>query len=339
MPDFDIDAFLSPLAGDAPCGPELDHDAAFLALQEAAAGKPERQYGNKVYPAEPPDWHAVHQHAQALALRTRDLRVAVWLVRSAAHVQGVVGMVQGLQLLRGLLEQHWPLVHPQLDASDGNDPTARTNAIWPLHKEDGLADLRSAALTLARGAVTVRDIELAFGGGKPRPGEAVPTVEGLTPAIAAAQASVPALGPAMQAGLQAVQGMVAALDQHLGAGRSPDLKPLLALLRAVASAGQQAQGTPAFLAAASIGAPDPTAAAATAPAAATAVPGAINSREDAIRMLQRVSDWIESNEPTNPAPLFIKRAQRLMTKNFLEIIRDLMPDGVGQIEKLAGSPK
>ncbi len=197
------------------------------------------------------------------------------------------------------------------------------------------ADLRSAALTLARGAVTVRDIELAFGGGKPRPGEAVPTVEGLTPAIAAAQASVPALAPAMQAGLQAVQGMVAALDQHLGAGRSPDLKPLLALLRAVASAGQQAQGTPAFLAAASIGAPDPTAA----PAAATAVPGAINSRDDAIRMLQRVSDWIESNEPTNPAPLFIKRAQRLMTKNFLEIIRDLMPDGVGQIEKLAGSPK
>ena len=340
MPEFDIDALLSPLAGDAPCGPDLDHDAASQALQEAAVGKPERQYGDKIYPAEPPDWRVVHQHALALSLRTRDVRVATWLTRSAAHVQGVVGMVQGLQLLQGLLERHWPLVHPQLDASDGNDPRARINAICPLYLEDGLADLRRAALTPARGAVTVRDLELAFGGAKPRTGEALPTVEGLIPAIAAAQAQVPALAPAMQAGLQAVLGMTAALDQHLGAGHSPDLKPLTALMRAVASAGQQAQGTPAFLASANTlapGAPGQAAPAST-PAPAPA-PGTIASREDAIRMLQRVSDWIESNEPTNPAPLFIKRAQRLMTKNFLEIIRDLMPDGVGQIEKLAGSPK
>ncbi|KQP22438.1 type VI secretion system protein TssA [Pseudorhodoferax sp. Leaf267] len=331
MPEFDIEALLSPLPGDAPCGPDLDHDAAFQALQEAAIGKPERQYGEKIYPAEPPDWRLVHQHAQALALRSRDLRVAAWLTRSAAHEQGLVGMVQGLQLLQGLLERHWAQVHPQLDASDDNDPTARINAIWPLHKEDGLADLRRAALTRARGAITVRDLELAFGNAKPRTGESVPTIEGLTPAVAAAQAQVPALAQAMQAGLLAVRGMAAALDQHLGGGRSPDLKPLIALLQAVALAGEQAQGSTTPANAPAPGVPGQ-------PVAAPA-PGSIQSREDAIRMLQRVSDWIESNEPTNPAPLFIKRAQRLMTKNFLEIIRDLMPDGVGQIEKLAGNPK
>jgi len=53
-------------------------------------------------------------------------------------------------------------------------------------------------------------------------------------------------------------------------------------------------------------------------------------------MLQRVSEWIERNEPSNPAPLLIQRAQRLMKKNFMEIIRDLVPEGLGQIEKLAG---
>lgn len=332
MPEFDIDALLSPLAGDAPCGPDLDHDAASQALQEAALGKAERQYGDKIYPAEPPDWRLVHEHALALARRTRDLRVAVWLTRSAAHVQGLPGMVQGLQLLRGLLERHWPAVHPRLDPDDGNDPTARINAIWPLHKEDGLADLRSATLTAGRGAITVRALELAFGQAKPRSGEMLPTAEGLKPAIAAAQAQVPGLAQAMQAGLEAVRGISAALDQHLGAGRSPDLKPLAALMQAVAQAGLQAQGGAASAGEALPGTPAST------PAPAPA-PGTIASREDAIRMLQRVSDWIESNEPTNPAPLFIKRAQRLMTKNFLEIIRDLMPDGVGQIEKLAGSPK
>ena len=34
--------------------------------------------------------------------------------------------------------------------------------------------------------------------------------------------------------------------------------------------------------------------------------------------------------------LLIQRAMRLMKKNFLEIIKDLVPDGLGQIEKLAG---
>ena len=69
----------------------------------------------------------------------------------------------------------------------------------------------------------------------------------------------------------------------------------------------------------------------------TVAVGAITSREDAIRALDRVCEWIERNEPSNPAPLLIRRAQRLMTKNFIEIIRDLAPEGVNQIEKLAGT--
>ena len=40
---------------------------------------------------------------------------------------------------------------------------------------------------------------------------------------------------------------------------------------------------------------------------------------------------------TNPAPLLIRRSQRLMSKNFIDIIRDLVPDGLNQIEKLAGT--
>jgi type VI secretion system protein ImpA len=333
MPDLDIDALLSPLAGDEPCGPDLEYDAAFQALQDAATGKPERQYGQTIYPAELPDWPLVHQQALALATRTRDLRIAVWLTRSAAHVEGFVGAMRGLQLVRGLLERHWAQVHPLLDASDDNDPTARLTAIWPLHHEEGLADLRAAALTSERSSITVRELELAFGRVEPRAGESVPTQDGAASAVAAAQARVPGLALAMQAGPEAVRAMTLVLDQQLGAGQSSDLSPLEALLRGVAQAGQKAQGTaaPATAAAPSLDAPGVTG------ATATSALGAIQSREDAIRALQRVSEWIERNEPTNPAPLFIGRAQRLMKKNFLEIIRDLLPDGIGQIEKLAGS--
>jgi type VI secretion system protein ImpA len=73
-------------------------------------------------------------------------------------------------------------------------------------------------------------------------------------------------------------------------------------------------------------------------AGAVAAPGTIASRDDAVRALQRVCEWIERHEPSNPAPLLIRRAQRLMSKSFLEIMRDLNPDGVHVIVKLAGTP-
>jgi len=325
MPALDLESLLAPLPGDAPCGPNLEYDPAFQALEEAAAGKPERQY-DKVYPAEPPDWPAVRELALGLAARTRDLRVAVWLARSGARVEGLGAALQGLQLLHGLIERHWEQVHPLLDANDDNDPTARLTALAPLTHDAGLADLRAAGLTSARGSITVRDLELAFGNAEARPGEPVPTRDGAAPAVAAAQAQIADLAAQMAQASDLALSIEKLLDAKLGAANSPDLAPLRKLLDGVVAAGQAAQGG------AEAAAAEPGAA-----AVAGAKPsGAIQSREDAIRTLQRVCEWLERNEPSHPAPLLIQRAQRLLTKNFMEIIRDLVPDGLGQIEKLAG---
>lgn len=334
MPELDIESLLAPLAGDAPCGVNLEYDPAFQRLQEAAAGKPERQYGATIIPAEPPDWVAVHEQALALAARTRDLRVAVWLVRGAARVDGLVGAVQGLQLLRGLLERYWEPVHPVLEPDEGHDPTIRSNVLAQLAHDVGLADLRAAALTRVRGAVKVRDLELAFGRAEALAGEAVQTEASITAAVLEAQAQSPALAAAMAGGLEAVLGIAKVLETHLGAAQAPDLTPLAKLMQCVALAGRRALGEP----------PTPLDSAGTAEPGAGAgakvaarFTGAIESREDALRALQHASEWIERNEPSNPAPLLIRRAQRLMSKNFMEIIRDLVPEGLGQIEKLAGT--
>ena len=66
------------------------------------------------------------------------------------------------------------------------------------------------------------------------------------------------------------------------------------------------------------------------------IAGEIRSREDAVRALDLVCRYLERHEPSNPAPLFIRRAQRLMTKNFLEIVKDLLPDSLSNLEQLAG---
>ncbi|WP_284615943.1 type VI secretion system protein TssA [Aquabacterium humicola] len=334
---LDIESLASPIAEDAPSGADLEYDPVFLQLELAGAGKPEQQYGDHIVAAEGPDWRTVQEHAKDLAARTRDLRVAVWLARSEARLNGLQGAMQGLQLVQRLLSEQWTTVHPQLDASDHDDPTMRMNALAPMVAIDALiADLRAAPLAGDRGGITLRDLELGLGKDEPRDGESVPSESGVRQALSAALQHQPALGEAITAGTRAMREAAKLLDDKVGTA-APEFRPLQKLLQMLDEATNAAQGVASEAAADD----DATAAAgsvgvAGAPRSISA-PGTISSREDAARMLERVCDWFDRHEPSHPAPLLIRRAQRLMSKSFIEIIRDLAPDGLSQIERLAGS--
>lgn len=329
---LDIESLLSVLSEGAPSGDDLEYDAAFMALEQAGAGKPEQQYGDTIVPAEGPDWRAVREHALALAQRTRDLRVAVWLLRAEARQSGLAAALQGLQLVNGLLSRQWDTVHPQLDASDNNDPTMRMNALAPLvAPEAALADLRAASLASDRGGLTVRDVELAAGKAEPVGDEVVPSEAGVLQGLGSLLTQQPQLAETVAQGLQTARDIASLLDERVGT-MAPELAPLVKLLKCVDDAVHTARGD-----AAPAGEGAAVATEGAAPGrAAVATPGAIVTREDAVRALERVCEWIERNEPSHPAPLLIRRAQRLMTKSFVEIIRDLAPDGMSQIERLAG---
>ena len=333
MTALPVDALLAPLGETTPCGDDLEYDPAFVALEAASHGKPEQQFGDKVIPAEDPDWRAVNEQALALAQRTRDLRVAVLLARSGARVQGISAYAEGLSLVAGLLHRHWPHVHPMLDADDGNDSTMRMNALGPLADADsGLADLRHASVGAGRQAISVRQIEIAFGKVEPRAGELAPTQEGVLQALTGFEAATPGLLAALRQVKTDVALIERVLVDKVGGATGPDMAALRTLARCLAAAADQASGTGS--ADAQDGAEAPDGAAATGQAGAA---GSLRSRDDVIRTLERVCDWLERNEPTNPAPLLIRRAQRLMKKNFMDIIRDLAPDGIDQVEKIAGS--
>lgn len=50
----EIDLLQTPVEGPLPCGEDLEYDADFMALQQAATGKREQQFGDTIIPAEPP---------------------------------------------------------------------------------------------------------------------------------------------------------------------------------------------------------------------------------------------------------------------------------------------
>jgi len=138
---------------------------------------------------------------------------------------------------------------------------------------------------------------------------------------------------ALRDAVTASQRLHALLIGKVGSDRAVDLRPLTDMLKGVAQVCAAAVPPPAAAA------PDQAEEGAAPGAAESAGPresGAIRTREDASRLLDRVCEFIERTEPANPAPLFIRRAQRLMAKNFVDIIQELAPDALKAIQQLTG---
>jgi type VI secretion system protein ImpA len=63
----------------------------------------------------------------------------------------------------------------------------------------------------------------------------------------------------------------------------------------------------------------------------------IRSRDDVIRVLDKLCDYYAQYEPSSPLPLLLKRAKRLTSLSFMEIIQDLAPEAVAQAKSIGGS--
>jgi type VI secretion system protein ImpA len=57
---------------------------------------------------------------------------------------------------------------------------------------------------------------------------------------------------------------------------------------------------------------------------------------DALRAIDMVCDYLERTEPTNPAQLLLRRARKLVDKNFLELVREFAPQSVEEVARILG---
>jgi type VI secretion system protein ImpA len=329
---MDLDALLGPVAEQPPCGPNLEYDAEFQALEVEARGKDEQVIGDKRIPAVPPAWAEVRELAQRLFARTKDLRVAIWWTRAGIALSGLVGLRDGIALIHRLLESDWDGVHPQIDPVD-KDPAFRMNVLAGLvDPATTLREIRHAVIADVprKGRVTVLDVLLATGKLQPGGGESARTLAEVQGLLQEAAPQPAALEAAAQAHTL-VTDLQKLLVEKVGSERMPDFGPLRDLLAPVVELCRAA------LESTSRSTGDVTAGQeAEAAAVPAGAPGIIRTREDAMRMLDRVCEYMERTEPASPAPLLIRRAQRLMNKSFVEIIEDLTPDSVVAIKALGG---
>jgi type VI secretion system protein ImpA len=333
---MNIDKLSSEISPESPCGDDLEYDPDFGELERTAGGKPEHVMGDEVVEAEPPDWREVKSQAEALFDRTKDLRVAVLLARAELNINGLSGFADGLGLIRRLLEDYWDTVYPLLDEEDDNDPTFRVNTIINLaDEEELLKDLLNTPIvrsTMA-GQFTLRDVRIAKGDLQaPADQENVADASIINAAFMESDLDelVESAGKVDES-MEHSQGIDAVFNEKVGAANGPDLQPLFYVLKdlkGVYAENLTARGV-------GVEAEEESAAAGDG-AGGQAISGDIRSREDAIRMIDKICVYFERHEPSSPVPLLLYRAKRLISKDFLEILRDLTPDGVTQAESIGG---
>jgi len=338
MNRFDPTAFLEPLEGDSPTGSDLEYDPDFLALERAASPRAERAIGDAVKAAEEPDWDEVASLATGLIGRSRDLRVAAHLATAWMRTGGMPGWAAGLGLIRGLLENHWDHVHPQLDAEDDNDPTARVNAVAAIANPLGLLGyFRNTPFVQSPrlGRFSLRDLRIANGTLKSEGDGALPSLTEIEAScLDCAEEELSEALDAVTRILDDAKAIDQVFDDRIGTA-GPDLKPLLSdsyeLKKFLESQVQRRNP-----AAAGDGEGDGDASEGAAPATRASVPGRIESAQDVMRRIDEICDYYARAEPSSPVPLLLRRAQRLVGKNFLDLLRDLAPGGVNEMEVISG---
>lgn len=340
MSIIDVEAMVKALSEEAPAGENLEYDPLFTEMERAAEGKEAHQIGDAVVEGEEPDWKSVRDKAVALFERTRDLRAAVYLTRALLRTSGWPGLADGLELVRRLIEEQWDHVHPELDHEDNDDPTMRVNVLLTLCDPEALLGaLRRCPLVSSRGLgrFGLRDIDVASGKlDASGAGDAVPEMAAIDAAFMECEiGDLQETADALQLALGAAKAIEEQVTARVGAAQAPNLAPLRGELESASSIVQDRLSRRGAGGAAA-GAPAAGGAAAGAPQAGP-VSGAVNTREDVIRVIDLVCEYYARSEPSSPVPLLLRRAKRLVSKDFMEILRDLVPDGVSQAELISGT--
>jgi type VI secretion system protein ImpA len=312
----------------------------------------------EVAPAAECDWAAVKEEAVAMLGRIKDLRVSLILCLAAFKEDGLDGLRDGLELVSELLSRYWEPLFPRLDPED-KDPTSRLSVLQslslPLATESPyrfIALLREAPLCQSpkHGGIGLRHIlaaqhAAAEGGAAGQPGISLKQIK------EAFQAADPAQ---LQNTAQQLRDIRARLDairslfiQKAGEANTPawellettlqEMQACLAANSAPAGAGADAGAEAAVPGPGSAPGNSHTLAGSTPGPALTAGPLRITSRPEVEAALEAICAYYHRNEPSSPVPLLLERARRLCRLGFLQIMEDLHPEALKELQNITGA--
>jgi type VI secretion system protein ImpA len=113
------DDLLNPIPGENPSGESLRYAPVFDKIKEARRADDDAPQGDWQFERKTADYPLVIKLAgEALATKSKDLQLAAWLTEAILRKEGFQGLTAGLQLIKGLIENFWDTLYPELDDGD-----------------------------------------------------------------------------------------------------------------------------------------------------------------------------------------------------------------------------
>lgn len=117
---LEIEPLLSPISSDQPCGQDLSFSNEFHAIKIAKTqDDPLLDQGDWVAEPKQADWHFVEQKSiELLTGKSKDLRLLGWLLEAWSNLYGFEGTAKALELMHRTLNEYWTQLHPEIEEED-----------------------------------------------------------------------------------------------------------------------------------------------------------------------------------------------------------------------------
>jgi type VI secretion system protein ImpA len=110
---------LRPIPGDNPSGENLRYAPVYDKIKDARRQDDDAPQGEWRRERKLSDWPlTIKLITEALTNKSKDLQLAAWLTEALLRRDGIPGLKDGLELLRGLVENFWDTVYPELEDGD-----------------------------------------------------------------------------------------------------------------------------------------------------------------------------------------------------------------------------
>ncbi|WP_326523451.1 type VI secretion system protein TssA [Sphingomonas sp.] len=316
----DVEALLASVSDESPAGEDLSYDAERQVIESAFESTAEE---------EGVDLRDTLRLIEAQSARTKDVWLAIYLTRGGARLGRLDVALAGTQMLAGLFERYWDSVHPTLDEYGFQGRKGPCESLTRIG--EFLGPLRRTILVEhpRLGRYSAEDFErfategdAADGYGMFRaamddtPTETVATaidqLDQMRDAIRRADAVLTenAEGDTatnFQTTYEAINTIRRALAPY--AGLAPE---------AAVAADEAENGGSADMVDGGGGSGGPR------------IAGRVDSREDVLKAFDAIADYYLRREPNSPVPVALRRARSWVTMDFMTIMEDIVPNGIGE---------
>lgn len=276
------------------------------------------------------NWNFICEHSAQLLVRCFDLRVALWLMRANLHLEGISALFVGATNIDATYSAGENTIFPQAEADQPIDSIHAAALGW-LATPQCLHEIKNSRI-FPNNRLTADELLMLRFSDQERGGlhfsEAVKVISHADTFFISK--GFPPLREQLTLGIHALQRIesyanVHAKDYRLDCRHVRDyLQSLSLFISALEQQGApvvEDEEVPALPeASVTIGAGNKT----------------IRSRQDAILLLDQVLDYFQQYEPSHPAPILIRRSQKMIGMDFATIVEELLPESLASLLQLSG---